>query len=370
MKIKLLLFIAVSNSLFVFSQNIAINTTGATNSSLSMLEILQISATANTKGLYVSHTGTIVGTGYGIYSQVSGTSTTNIAGYFSSAGATNNYAGIFDQGNVGIGTTAPAAKLEIDGSSGSTIKIVDGNQGSGKVLTSDASGQGSWQTVSGGSGGGNCFPNSQLFTATGASSVFAANTVVKIAVWGGGGGGGNSNGAGGGGGGYAEGTYTVTGALQVTIGAGGTGGACCVAADGNAGGQSCVSTGVGCTGTVYITASGGGGGIKSGGTGGAGGTGSGGYLNTTLGQGGSGGSGGAYGNAGSHGGGYPYNVVSVAGGNGSASGSGGGGGVGGGNSSSGSGSSAQTNSGAGGGGAYSGLGTGGSGAAGKVIIFW
>ncbi|MES2592167.1 MAG: hypothetical protein V4608_09800 [Bacteroidota bacterium] len=55
-------------------------------------------------------------------------------------------------GNVGINTTSPGAKLEVIGASGTTIKIVDGNQGAGKVLTSDANGQGSWQTSSGGSG--------------------------------------------------------------------------------------------------------------------------------------------------------------------------------------------------------------------------
>jgi hypothetical protein len=47
--------------------------------------------------------------------------------------------------NVGIGTIAPTAKLDIAG----TVKIVDGTQGAGKVLTSDASGLASWVTPSG-----------------------------------------------------------------------------------------------------------------------------------------------------------------------------------------------------------------------------
>jgi len=48
------------------------------------------------------------------------------------------------QGNVGIGTTSPTAKLDVIGA----IKITDGTQGVGKVLTSDANGRGSWQLVS------------------------------------------------------------------------------------------------------------------------------------------------------------------------------------------------------------------------------
>ncbi len=47
-------------------------------------------------------------------------------------------------GNVGIGTTIPSAKLDVNGS----IKITDGLQGAGKVLTSDASGLASWQSLS------------------------------------------------------------------------------------------------------------------------------------------------------------------------------------------------------------------------------
>jgi len=76
-------------------------------------------------------------------------------------------------GNVGIATTTPAAKLEVDGASNSTIKIVDGNQGTGKVLTSDATGQGSWQTPTGG--------YRQTFALQGAQTYnILANTVMNF----------------------------------------------------------------------------------------------------------------------------------------------------------------------------------------------
>lgn len=44
-------------------------------------------------------------------------------------------------GLVGIGTSAPAARLDVAGN----IKIADGTQGAGKVLTSDANGLASWK---------------------------------------------------------------------------------------------------------------------------------------------------------------------------------------------------------------------------------
>lgn len=53
---------------------------------------------------------------------------------------------VIKSGNIGIGNINPTAKLDIAGS----IKITDGTQGVGKVLTSDTSGQASWQNPNSG----------------------------------------------------------------------------------------------------------------------------------------------------------------------------------------------------------------------------
>jgi trimeric autotransporter adhesin len=53
---------------------------------------------------------------------------------------------IQQNGNVGINERKPTEKLDINGS----IKIVDGTQGAGKILTSDANGKASWQAAAGG----------------------------------------------------------------------------------------------------------------------------------------------------------------------------------------------------------------------------
>lgn len=49
---------------------------------------------------------------------------------------------------LGVGTNTVLATFHVVGSSGSTIRIVDGNQGADKVLTSDADGDGIWTSVS------------------------------------------------------------------------------------------------------------------------------------------------------------------------------------------------------------------------------
>ena len=49
---------------------------------------------------------------------------------------------ITEDGAVGIGTSIPAAKLDVAGN----VRFNDGTQGTGKVLTSDANGTATWQS--------------------------------------------------------------------------------------------------------------------------------------------------------------------------------------------------------------------------------
>lgn len=55
---------------------------------------------------------------------------------------------VLNNGNVGIGNAAPTTKLDINnGTTAGAVKIVDGTQGDGKVLTSDANGLATWSAT-------------------------------------------------------------------------------------------------------------------------------------------------------------------------------------------------------------------------------
>lgn len=74
---------------------------------------------------------------------------TNIAASFNATGAANNYAIVVPEnsGDVGIGTETPTTKLHIEKASAGAVRIVDGTQAAGRVLTSDATGVATWQSV-------------------------------------------------------------------------------------------------------------------------------------------------------------------------------------------------------------------------------
>lgn len=61
---------------------------------------------------------------------------------------TNDFV-VTSSGSVGVGTVSPSTRLEINnGTTNGAIKIVDGTQSNGYVLTSDANGVGTWKAVS------------------------------------------------------------------------------------------------------------------------------------------------------------------------------------------------------------------------------
>lgn len=68
--------------------------------------------------LIINHqTSTAAGTKYGMKVTTAAASTTNVSGYFTASGATNNHAIIVDAGQVGIGTIVPAASALMELSS-------------------------------------------------------------------------------------------------------------------------------------------------------------------------------------------------------------------------------------------------------------
>jgi hypothetical protein len=91
---------------------------------------------------------------------------------------------IQNTGNVGIGTTGPGAKLEVAGQ----VKITGGNPGANKVLTSDATGLATWETLSTIGGITGSGAAGQVTFWTGASSVsgnnnfFWDNTNLRLGI--------------------------------------------------------------------------------------------------------------------------------------------------------------------------------------------
>jgi len=117
---------------FTFNSVTSSNAFAMSSSSLSSGSLLNLAVTgtaaaSNTqKVLNISTSGanaTSTQTTYGGYfsNTHTGTDSTNIGLYATATGGSNNYAAIFEGGNVGITTTTPTAKLEITTGSDATI---------------------------------------------------------------------------------------------------------------------------------------------------------------------------------------------------------------------------------------------------------
>jgi len=84
-------------------------------------------------------------TAYGLYSAVTdtGTTSTNIAGYFSASGASTNYGLLVNAGNVGIGTITPSSVLTVSGTmtqSGGATSINDSSNYNTTINTGTSTG--------------------------------------------------------------------------------------------------------------------------------------------------------------------------------------------------------------------------------------
>jgi hypothetical protein len=92
-----------------------------------------------------SSTNSVVKTGLEIQSTGTwnGTGAINRALYVTATGGTNNYAAIFDAGNVGIGTTSPSTKLDVNGALSSNKTLASGLNNSFNTLNGSITGYGS-----------------------------------------------------------------------------------------------------------------------------------------------------------------------------------------------------------------------------------
>lgn len=130
--------------------SLAFNTTGGTNTAIGGYALQDLlTGDKNTAIGSWSGKGIITGSGNTILGIVTGLPADLSNNIIIADGDGNRRINVDSNGNTGIGTISPGAKLEINnGTSAGAVKIVDGTEGAGKVLTSDANGLATWANPS------------------------------------------------------------------------------------------------------------------------------------------------------------------------------------------------------------------------------
>jgi hypothetical protein len=231
---QLITLFALQFTSVAFAQNVGIGETNPTESKLQV-------KTSDSAALIIQNTTTALNTKTGLFYKSDNNYSGSIAtiqtapsfyrmGLFTfggSAAGLKERLSILDGGNVGIGTINPTAKLDVAG----TIKIADGTQGLDKVLTSDASGNATWQSLGSQLGYKKCTQLAPIFGGTFSSNfiVPAGVTEIMVELWGAGSGGTSTSNIeksfGGTSGGYARTVQNVTPgqSCSYTIGQGSSG---------------------------------------------------------------------------------------------------------------------------------------------------
>ncbi len=131
-----------SENAFIGRSSGSATTTGGQNTFIGTFAgNTNISGAGNVSIGYLSQVGTNLSNSVAIGNRATVTTSNSIA-----IGSVVGVNGASVSPNVGIGTNAPAAKLDIIGQ----VRITGGSPGLGKVLVSDANGLASWQTISSG----------------------------------------------------------------------------------------------------------------------------------------------------------------------------------------------------------------------------